>query len=172
VAEAIFGADSCAVIELLRLSRGGLVGFDMTSLAALSIDTLLASLGLSEAQRLIWYRERVASRSMASDEYRRRKDSLRRLLGDPEYVRGEPGGDALLRVLAARTEKLAEAGRRLDALAAANAIGQPKTELLRSYVHLHCNRMLADRVGEEQILALLARTRYGLSQYRVSGSLV
>jgi thiopeptide-type bacteriocin biosynthesis protein len=166
VAEAIFGADSRAVIEILRLSRGSLLQTDMTSLAVLSIDDLLAGLGLSEAARLDWYRERVSSRNIAGDEYRRRKDALRRLVGDPEYIRGEPAGDALARVLAARRESLIELGHSLDALAAAAELSQPKSVLLRSFVHLHCNRLLAtgNPSAEEQVLALLQRTRYGLQQ--------
>jgi thiopeptide-type bacteriocin biosynthesis protein len=164
-AEAIFGTDSRAVIEMLRLSREGPLGMDMTFLAVLSIDDLLAGLGSSEAERLDWYRERVSSRTIAGDEYRRRKDMLRGLLGDPEQIRSQPGGDALARVLAARRNELETIGRGLDALTAAGELSQPKSVLLRSYVHLHCNRFLAgDRSAEEQVLGLLARTRYGLQQ--------
>jgi lantibiotic biosynthesis protein len=90
---------------------------------------------------------------------------LRGLLGDPEQIRNQPGGDALARVLAARRNELETIGRRLDALMAAQALSQPKGKLFRSYVHLHCNRLLAgDRSAEEQVLGLLARTRYGLKQ--------
>jgi len=164
-AEAIFGADSRAVIEMLRLSREGLLGMDMTSLAVLSIDDLLAGLGSSEAGRLDWYRERVSSRTVAGDEYRRRKDTLRGLLGDPEQIRSQPGGDAVLQVLAARRNELEKIGRQLDELTAAEELSQPKSVLFRSYVHLHCNRLLAgDRSAEEQVLGLLVRTRYGLNQ--------
>jgi thiopeptide-type bacteriocin biosynthesis protein len=164
-AEAIFGADSRAVIEMLRLSREGLLEMDMTSLAVLSIDELLAGLGASEVERVDWYREKVSSRTVASDEYRRRKDMLRGLLGDPERVRSQPGGDALARVLVARRNELETIGRRLDAMMAAEELSQPKSVLLGSYVHLHCNRLLAgDRSAEEQVLGLLARTRYGLKQ--------
>ena len=164
-AEAVFGADSRAVIEMLRLSRGGLLELDMTSLAVLSIDNLLAGLGASEAECLAWYRERVASRTTAGEEYRRRKELLRRLLGDPEQIRNQPGGDALLRVLGARRDALEPIGRHLDRLTEAGELSQPKAILFRSYVHLHCNRLLAgDRSAEEQFLGLLARTRYGLQQ--------
>jgi thiopeptide-type bacteriocin biosynthesis protein len=150
---------------MLRLSREGLLGMDMTSLAVLSIDDLLAGLGSSEAERVDWYRERVNSRTVAGDEYRRRKDTLRGLLGDPEQIRSQPGGDAVARVLAARRNELERIGRRLDELTAAGELSQPKSMLFRSYVHLHCNRLLAgDRSAEEQVLGLLARTRYGLNQ--------
>jgi lantibiotic biosynthesis protein len=164
-AEAVFGADSRAVIEMLRLSREGLLGMDLTSLAVFSIDDLLTGLGASEAERVDWYRERASSRSVAGDEYRRRKDTLRGLLGDPEQIRTQPGGDALARVLAARRNELEPIARRLDALTAAQELSQSKSMLFRSYVHLHCNRLLAgDRSAEEQVLGLLARTRYGLKQ--------
>ena len=164
-AEALFHADSEAVLEMLRLSHGGLLELDMTSLAIFSIDDLLDSLGVNEAERVAWYRERVISRTLASDDYRRRKDTLRYLLGDPEQLRVRPGGDALARVLATRRDAVAKVGDRLNALATAGELLQSKSTLLRSYVHLHCNRLLAgDRSAEEQILALLARARYGLSQ--------
>lgn len=170
-AETLFHADSQAVIEILRLSRGGLLDLDISSLAIVSIDDLLASLGVNEAERLVWYRERVPSRNLVSDEYRRRKDALRRLVGDPEEMRARPGGDALARVLAARHDELARIGAQLDTLGSAAELLQPKSALLRSFVHLHCNRLLAgDRSAEEQILALLARTRDSLSRapYRLA----
>ena len=164
-AEALFHADSKAVIEILRLSRGGLLVLDMSSLAIISIDELLAGLGANEAERLVWYRDRVTSRNLAGDEYRRRKDALRRLLGDPEHLHTQPGGDALARILATRRNEIATIGRQLDALSSAGELLQPRTALFRSYVHLHCNRLLSgDRTAEEQILALLARTRDSLSR--------
>jgi lantibiotic biosynthesis protein len=163
-AEAIFGADSRAVIEMLRLPRVGLLDMDMTSLAVLSIDGLLDGLGSSEAS-LVWYREKVTSRNAAGEEYRRRKTNLRRLLGDPEHLRSQPGGDALARVLAARRDELATIGSKLDALAAAKELFQPKSALVRACVHLHCNRLLgANQWTEDQILDLLGRTRHGLNQ--------
>jgi thiopeptide-type bacteriocin biosynthesis protein len=163
-AEAIFGADSRAVIEMLRLARGGLLPMDMTSLAVLSIDNLLAGLGSSEAS-LHWYPEKGSLRPAAGDEYRRRKTTLRRLLGDPEHIQGQPGGDALCRILAARSRELSEISSRLDALATAGELSRPKSTMLRSYVHLHYNRLFAGiRPPEDQILELLGRTRHGLGQ--------
>jgi hypothetical protein len=71
----------------------------------------------------------------------------------------------LTRALAARTERVVEIGQRLDALIFAGELAQPKSRLYSSYVHLHCNRLLAgDRLAEEQVLGLLARARYGLTQ--------
>jgi thiopeptide-type bacteriocin biosynthesis protein len=164
-AEDLFHADSQAVIDMLRLSRGGLLDLDLSSLAIISIDDLLASLGANEVERLIWYQQRVTSRNLAGEEYRKRKDTLRRLLGDPEQIRARPGGDALARVLVARRNGLARIRDQLDSLASAGELLQPKSTLFRSYVHLHCNRLFAsDRSAEELILALLERTRNGLSR--------
>jgi lantibiotic biosynthesis protein len=166
--EAIFAADSRAVIEMLRLLRAGLLDIDMTSLAVLSIDDLLTGLGSSEAS-LAWYREKVTSRKAAGEEYRRRKTNLRRLLGDPEHLRSHPGGDALALVLAARRDDLATISLKLDALAAAKELFQPKSALVSTCVHLHCNRLLgANQLTEDQILDLLGRSRHALDQAPLS----
>jgi lantibiotic biosynthesis protein len=163
VERAIFGADSRAVIEMLRLLRANLLDMDMTALAVLSIDDLLAGLGSSEAS-LVWYREKVTSRKAAGEEYRRRKTNLRRLLGDPEHLRSHPGGDALARVLAARRNDLATINSKLDSLAATKELFQPKSALVRTCLHLHCNRLGANQLTEDQILDLLGRTRHALDQ--------
>ena len=71
----------------------------------------------------------------------------------------------MARVLATRTDRVIVIGQQLDTLIDAGELAQPKTRLYSSYVHLHCNRLLAaDRLAEEQVLGLLARTRYGLTQ--------
>jgi thiopeptide-type bacteriocin biosynthesis protein len=164
-AEALFGADSRAVVEILRIAKSGLLTIDMTSLAVISIDKLLAGLGLSEAERIFWYRDRASSRATGGDEYRERKATLRRLLGDPDALRDQPGGDALIRALECRMDELRPVAVRLKALAESGELSQPKSNLLSSFVHLHCNRLLAsDRGSEELVLGLLARTAYGLQQ--------
>jgi thiopeptide-type bacteriocin biosynthesis protein len=171
VAEAIFGADSRAVVDMLRLSRSGLLELEMTTLAVLSVDDLLAGLGASEADRLAWYREHISSGSGAGQEYRRLKATLRPLLGDPEYLRIQPGGDALARVLASRRYELAGPCGELHSLAETGGLSQTKMALFSSYVHLHCNRLLSgDRALEEQVLGLLKRTRYGLTREPASPS--
>ena len=135
---------------------------DMTSLAVLSIDDLLAGLGASEAS-LAWYREKGVPRPAAGDDYRRRKTVLRRLLGDPEYVLSQPGGDALCRIFASGRRALSEVGLRLDDLAARGELSRPKNEILRTCVHLHYNRLLGGNAPpEDQILELVGRTRHGL----------
>ena len=135
----------------------------------LSIDDLLAGLGAGEAERTEWYRKRAGPHTAAGDEYRRRKDFLRSLLGVAEGIRSQPGGDAVAQALAARKGESEAARRRLDELEAAGLLSQPKALLFSSYVHLHCNRLLGvDRAAEEQTLGLLARTRNGLSRAPLS----
>ena len=165
LAESIFGADSRFVVEALRLSRSGVLALDTTALAVLSIDNLLTGLGLSEAERLAWYRARLPSKTTSGEEYRRRQVDLRALLGDPGHLRQQPGGDALTRILAVRRYELTPHAKQLSELTDAGEISQPISALIRSYVHLHCNRLLGpDGPAEDQIIGLLQRTRYGLSQ--------
>jgi thiopeptide-type bacteriocin biosynthesis protein len=164
-AEALFAADSRAVAELLYLDQQRSLGMDRTTLAVLSIDDLLASLGLTEANRLKWYRDRVVSRHETGPEYRQRKKILRALLGNPQKVQTESGGEAIEQAFAARQAGLAPVARRLGELAERGELGQPRAMLYRSFVHMHCNRLLgSEQATEEQVLGLLLRTREGLDR--------
>ena len=101
---------------------------------------------------------------MGKEEYRRRKNELRALFADPEQLRTRPGGDALAQVFGVRRRALAEVGPRLGALAQTGELSQSRSSLLRSYVHLHCNRLLTGgQADEETTLALLARVRSAFS---------
>jgi len=165
-AEALFAADSRAVAELLYLDQQGSLGIDRTTLAMLSIDDLLASLRLTEADRLNWYRDRVVSRHETGPEYRQRKGLfLRTLLGNPQELQTESGGEPMEQAFAARRAALAPVARRLGELAEQGKLCQPRGMLYRSFVHMHCNRLLGSgQATEEQALGLLLRTREGLDK--------
>ena len=82
-AETLFGADSRAAVELLELVRHASSDIDRTTLAVLSIDDLLAGLGIREDGRAQWYRSQAEARHVTGLEYRRRNKALRALLGRP-----------------------------------------------------------------------------------------
>jgi thiopeptide-type bacteriocin biosynthesis protein len=164
-AESIFAVDSEAVVELLQLARGGLRTIDRTTLAVLSVDALLEGLGLDPSRRLAWYGRKVAARHETGVEHRRRHPQLRRLLGDPAACTNEPGGAALARVLRARHLALAPLAERLNTLELSGELTKPLDDILDSYVHMHCNRLLdAGEPGDGHVLGLLLRTREGLAR--------
>jgi thiopeptide-type bacteriocin biosynthesis protein len=168
-AEALFAADSAAVVELLRLAQGELTTIDRTALAVLSVDALLDGLGLDAARRLEWYRGQVGVKHRSGDDYRARQSSLRPLLGDPAARLGEPGGQALERVLVARSAALAPVAARLRELDGTDRLDAPLERLCESYVHLHSNRLLgAGPPTEQHVLGLLLRTREGLERAPVA----
>ena len=164
-AESVFAADSRAVAELLRLIQGHALTMDRTMLAVLTVDDLLAALGLDEAERLAWYRAGVTARHEAGEEYRHRKVLLRQLLGDPAGLLAQPGGAEVARILAARRRALAPTALRLAELAQRGELSQAPATLYRSYVHLHLNRLVGiDGTAEPRVLGLLLRTREGLAR--------
>jgi thiopeptide-type bacteriocin biosynthesis protein len=168
-AEALFAADSAAVVELLRLAQGDLATIDRTALAVLSIDALLDGLGLDAARRLEWYRGEVGAKHHSGDDYRTRQSALRRLVGDPAGRLDEPGGQALERVLGARSAALAPVASRLRELAGTDELETPLERLCESFVHLHSNRLLgAGPPTEQHVLGLLLRTREGLERAPVA----
>jgi thiopeptide-type bacteriocin biosynthesis protein len=165
VAEAIFASDSRAVVALLDLLQGQQSDLDHLTLAILSVDDLLEALGMTGSARLKWYSEAGTARDAAGTEYRRRKALLRRLLGSPEQLMAQRNGAAIAGVLAERRAALAPAALRLARLEAAGGLGQGRNVLYRSYVHLHCNRLLgANQAAETMIIGLLARTLDGLAR--------
>jgi thiopeptide-type bacteriocin biosynthesis protein len=165
IAEAIFAADSPTVAELLHLNQEAPTTLDIMTLTVLSIDDLLAGLGINERDRLAWYRARVSLSRQDGQEFRERQQQLRRLLHRADAVAEAADGPPIDVVLAARRQALAPYALRLDALARQNELSQPTASLWHSYVHLHCNRMLGTDVSlEERALRLLRRTREGLSR--------
>ena len=168
-AETLFAADSVAVVELLALAQDDLTTIDRTELALLSVDALLDGLGLDAARRLAWYRGQVGAKHRSGDDYRTRQSALRRLLGDRAGRLSGPGGQALERILAARSTALATVAARLRELDRADQLETPLERLCDSYVHLHTNRLLgAGPPAEQHVLGLLLRTREGLQRAPVA----
>lgn len=167
ISEEIFSADSRAVMRLLANEPDVGESGDLTELIALTTDDLLAGLNVSVEDRLRWYSQQTemlddeAGRRQAGKDYRTRQKRLRALLGRPD-------GPALLgedvaETLKQRRETLIRAAGRLAALEADGRLTTSHNALWRSYVHLHCNRLLGGRAPSEgHLLRLLQRTRKGI----------
>jgi thiopeptide-type bacteriocin biosynthesis protein len=165
ISESIFAADSHAVASLLGLAGRGDPCIDRTTLAVLSVDDLLAGLGLGEQERLAWYRRQATSHHSTSAEFRRRQRVLRPLLGNPAQLAAEAGGASLRHILEERHVTLAPLGKHLHELAERGELTKEPTALYSSYVHLHCNRLLGPGTSLEQlIMSLLSRVREGLQR--------
>ena len=109
--EAVFAADSAAVADLLHLARTTPSPPDRTTLAMLSIDSLLDQLGLDATARTALYRDGVSNRRASAEEYRHRQQTLRRLLGETVDRQDEP---ELARILRARRAALGRPAAELE----------------------------------------------------------
>jgi thiopeptide-type bacteriocin biosynthesis protein len=164
VAESVFGADSTCVTGLLA-GHARDDTLDLETIAVLAVDDLLAGVGLSEEERLDWYRERASLSPDDGQDYRRRQERLRHLLGAPEALSTEADVGWVSDILAARRRALAPIPAQLEQLRAGGTLTQSRDALCRSYVHLHCNRLLGpDGPDEARVLALLRRTRESLAR--------
>jgi len=168
-AESIFAADSRAVAELIYLIQERALQLDTTTLAVLSVDNLLASIGLNAAARLQWLKQYVSSRDEVGQEYRQRKTLLRSLLHDPNRLQKEPGGEIVAQAFAAQRTVLAAVSRHLTELEEQGELSQTIGALCSNFVHLHCNRLFGtEHSAERRVLGLLLRTREGLERDSVS----
>lgn len=166
-AERLYAADSRAVAALLALARDEALPFDRLALAAVSVDDLLAGVGLdTEARRALYQRHADAAGPAAAREateaYRVRKADLIALLRAP-LLGGVRHAGPVRSILARRGRALAPIAATLADAAARGALGRDLPTLCASYAHLHCNRLLGrDRAREQHVLALLLRVRKSL----------
>ncbi|MFD4656354.1 lantibiotic dehydratase [Kitasatospora sp. NPDC058444] len=159
-AESLFMADSPSVADMLRASTEGRLGVDLLELAVISIDDLLAGLGLSPKERAAFSYGSPLPPRLGGSEYRKRQRALRQALGGALPIEGE-----VSRLLSTRRPALAPAIDLIDSLHRDQALWCSRDELCRSYVHLHANRLLGtDTSGESMALELLRRTRAGLAR--------
>ena len=161
VAEAVFGVDSSVVVELVRLDLSRTIAVPRELLCVLTLDCLLEGLGLDSVARVRWCAAHVQSRHDVTAEWREHKDELRSLLGS----RGR-AHESLAPLLESFTRELRPHGERLAALRKEAAIEWPPAdEVLGSFAHMHCNRLLGlDRAAERRVLGLLQRTRESLAR--------
>jgi len=154
-AEALFGADSRAVADLLACPAQA----DRMTLAVITND-LLRSLGLDDSARLAWLKQTVTSRKEVSDEYRTRRDRLLSALRDPARFSTEVED-----ILARRRAELQRIEARLATLQQEGALTQPLAKLYESYVHMHCNRLWGEQTAERRALGLVLRASEAIAHH-------
>ncbi|MFC0548458.1 lantibiotic dehydratase [Kutzneria chonburiensis] len=150
LAEGVFGADSDAVVDLLHLVKTDQLTMDRSLLAANTVDDLLSCLGFEPGDRAELYRTGTVDRNATGKAYRELKGDLITALTDPTWL--DPRA---VEILARRRARIAALGGEFD------------LKLARSYVHMHCNRLLAcGHPPEQNVLGLLARTRETLAHIK------
>lgn len=163
--ESVFSADSRTCALLMRCLKAKLWPHDETALSALSIDNLLQDFGLSETDRLGWYRRHatMGDGELGAD-YRKRKVELRSLLGSQQEGHVDIPLD-VSSALSQRRDALRPVALNFKELAGEGALSQSIDTLLASFVHLHANRLMGvDSQPEQRTLSLLLRTRESLER--------
>lgn len=156
--EEIFAADSRLCHELVAARNVKRVALDSWSLCVLSLDRLLAALGLGEEEIANWLAEAPEDRRRLGPQFRERKRDLRIILagghGLPEQTNAAI--NEAVGVISASWQKLTRLDRnqKLDADLA---------QIRRSFAHLHVNRQLGTNSEVETIIFfLLSRARRSL----------
>lgn len=145
VCEAIFCADSAfalGVAPILVTAAGQDEGVRM-GLTALSVDRLLADIGMSHAERIEWYGAHEGPNSIANGKaYRKHKQVLIESLADSGKGLGLIGGaDQIRDAIAERTARIESLGKELAALETAGFLRISVGEIAHSLTHLAVNRL-------------------------------
>jgi hypothetical protein len=127
VAESIFAVDAVAAVDLVAALRSN-EQVDPVELLALTVEDLLASLGLDDTARARWFAARPAPSRQSGQVYRNRQARLRELLAGGASALG-PAGVAVAEVLNTRRVALAPLAEDLQALADAGKVCVPVPDL-------------------------------------------
>jgi thiopeptide-type bacteriocin biosynthesis protein len=178
VAEQVFAGDSVAVCNIVALRIRRILELSSLDLALITMDDLVSSLGLPAGERLKLYATiRQAQESAFANQIGRLaktfydyRDVARRLVGDRQWLREQPGGPQLEACLQARAETLRPLGEQLRALAEKGQLWMSLHSILGSYIHMHCNRLLGiNRLLEFEAAYNLHRTLESLRHYVPAG---
>ena len=179
VAEQIFAADSVAVVDIVALRLRKVLDLSSVDLAVLTVDDLLASLGLAASERLGLYRTTWQSREATFDvrridqwyeTFHGYRKTAQRIVGDREWLRDQPGGSELEECLSRRAKELRPLGEELHALAESDDLWGSWDSILASYVHMHCNRLFGiNHLLEAEVAFYLRRTLESLQHYAPEG---
>jgi thiopeptide-type bacteriocin biosynthesis protein len=165
LAERLFAADSTAVVDLLQLVDSRKLDIERAQLGVYTVDMLLSALGLDLAERTHLYAGGLRDRKETSEEFRQEQSAFRSVLGDPDWLSGQPAGAEAAAILAVRNRAVRAVGAELDLLADIGQLGKAKQHLARSFVHMHCNRLLGcGHPPEQRVLGLALRTRESLAR--------
>jgi thiopeptide-type bacteriocin biosynthesis protein len=141
VSESLFYSDSVAAAELVRVlkSKQRKDPDERTALFALSVDDLLGGVGFDAGKCLDWYKRQAVDGSLDSGpEYRKLKNLLRAVLGDPlRWLAEKPFGEVIEAALTRRRQDLSEVSREMRQLDALRLKDKPIESLCSSYTHLH-----------------------------------
>ncbi len=137
-------------------------GFSLGDIALLSIETFLKGLHLDQAQRCALYRQIASIHTQQYDDakhFHRYQKRAQRLVGDSSWLI-QAGGQQLAQIGE-------EARSQLQLLCPRLALvpQQSRSRLLSSLVHMHCNRLLANREQEDETMGMLSRLFNGFSRY-------
>ncbi len=146
-AEAVFDADSCAVVDILALRRAGRLIVDDIVLAALTCYHLLDALDDDEHHRA-WYSKLLRHRPPPDPARAARVRELRTLI--TAGPAGHPCGQELSTILADRRARLARPAAQAD------------PALLTDHLHMHHNRLLGRHGCEREALITLGKVLHGL----------
>jgi thiopeptide-type bacteriocin biosynthesis protein len=169
--EALFSADSQAVLAIVEASSGDAGADAAWRLALRGIDRLLDDLGFDLAGKLrVMTTARdnfgtefgldTAFQRRLGDKFRKHKAEIADVLDTPDDAPDHPLAPGFA-ALAARSVAQRQIGEELRRLQAAGALTSTVDEIVGSYIHMHCNRILSSaQRSQELVLYDLLRRHY------------
>lgn len=153
VAERLFACDSELAATVITQELNESWHADRKVTCAATIDRMLSALGLDMEKRLEWYQQYSTARNESSKTYRAQKTALSKLFGA-----GSEERRVLDPMLFDWSTALEGIGTTYAELAERGVLSRDLWFIYRSFIHMHCNRMLGlDNEQEDLTIALASR---------------
>jgi lantibiotic biosynthesis protein len=170
IAETFFSLDTLASINTIKII-GKLNDNEKTLVYAINLVKLIEDCQLSFLEQLELLDSMVSHNENRDEFTELRRDLMSLLNSDSDWrnLRAKPYGEALISCLKIRSEGLKSYMEVIDKAIINNTAFSNKKIIIRSLMHMSCNRIMGvDRKREQEIYALVRHTLYALKYFKVN----
>ncbi len=178
LAEQIFAIDSNYAVDIVSLRLQKALNLAPLDLAILTVEKLVANLGLRFEERISLYRmirqgQEASFRNhmghLAQTFFDYRK-TVQHIIGDRDWLLAQPGGIRLEECINTRAANLEPIENQLHMLSTQHKLWTSKASFISSCVHMHCNRVFGvNRLLEFELAYYLERTLDSLRKHMPNG---
>lgn len=170
IAETFFSLDTLASINTIKIIDK-LDDNEKTLVYAVNLVKLIEDCQLSFLEQLELLDSMVSHNENREEFTKLRRDLMNLVNSDSDWknLRAKPYGGALISCLKIRSEGLKSYMEAIDRAIINNTAFSNKKVIIRSLMHMSCNRIMGvDRKREQEIYALVRHTLYALKYFKVN----
>ena len=160
IAEMVFSAESSTDVQLIELVERGTIQ-ETVQVAAVTTHAIFNAFGFTVAEQTAWAENRM-TKGAYREEYRRDREAVLSLL----YAYKRDTTNPALNVCEDLEKALRPFGQLYRKLENEGSLSVPLLQIMSSFIHMHCNRLLGlGRPKEQQLITYFGRALSDLPKW-------